>query len=116
MAERYHLIVDGVSNNPKLLKSKILINLALKQLVKICNMKILKGPITVQGIPKNPGLSGVVIIDYSAISIHTFTKDSKVMIDVFSCKPYNYKKAEAYVKKTFGLYKGETILLTPKKK
>ena len=114
MTERYHLIIDGTTNKPNLLNNKTLIKKALKDLTKLCKMKILKGPITVQGVPKNPGLSGIVIIDYSSISIHTFTKDNKIMIDVFSCKPYNYKKAETYIKKTFNLHKEQTIQITPK--
>lgn len=51
-------------------------------------MKILEGPIVVEGLPGNPGWTGFVVIDKSHIAIHTFSEGNKVSVDVFSCKPF----------------------------
>jgi S-adenosylmethionine decarboxylase len=61
-------------------------------------MKILHGPVIVEGIPTNPGLSGFAIIDFSHISIHTFSETNEVCVDVFSCKPFDYKELHRFVK------------------
>jgi S-adenosylmethionine decarboxylase len=65
----------------------------IKELADEIDMKILHGPVVAEGIPENPGLSGFAIIDYSHISIHTFTNSNETLIDVFSCKPYDKVKA-----------------------
>ncbi len=56
-------------------------------------MHILAGPLVSEGIPENPGLSGVILIDYSHISIHTFTATGEALVDIFSCKPYKQEDA-----------------------
>lgn len=66
-------------------------------------MKILKGPETAAGIPVNPGLSTFAIIDFSHISIHTFTNTKEFCLDIFSCKEFDSKKLENFVKQTFKL-------------
>ena len=109
---RYHLTIDGRSEVN--INDKALVRMSLIRLVQICKMKILRGPIIVKGVPANPGVTGLVIIDFSTISIHTFSKSNKVMIDVFSCKPYNYAKAKKFVIDTFKIKVAEVVLRTPK--
>ena len=104
LVKRYHLRLDGVNHSdPKILIDKNYIEGMLMALVKLCDMNALYGPVVVKGQPYNPGLTGFVVIDYSAISIHTFSKTGQVFVDVFSCKPFDNKRAEAYIIKFLSL-------------
>ena len=40
-------------------------------------------------VPEDKGITGVVIIAESHLSIHTFPLKSYAFIDIFSCKPFN---------------------------
>jgi len=64
-------------------------------------MKIISGPTAVQGVPENPGLSAFAVLDYSHAAVHTFTEHDEVMIDIFSCKPFDREKARQAVLETF---------------
>lgn len=52
-------------------------------------------------VPEDKGITGFVVIAESHISIHTFEQKDYVFIDLFSCKPFNYKKAQEYLIKAF---------------
>lgn len=92
---RYHLILDVSACQPERLTDAAGLEQFLKELVEDIGMHVLKGPVTAVGIPENPGLSCFVIIDYSHISIHTFTEYNEAMVDIFSCKPFDKEKARA---------------------
>ena len=62
-------------------------------------MNILDGPHLVKGVPENPGVTGIEVIDKSHIAIHTFDENNTISIDVYSCKPFNAKNAVEYLKK-----------------
>ena len=47
-------------------------------------------------VPEDKGITGMVIIAESHISIHTFPLKSYVFIDVFSCKPFNTQQVVDY--------------------
>ena len=91
--KRFHIIVDVTDVETSLLTNKTAIKKFLESLPGAINMHVLKGPIIAEGIPENPGVSGVVIIDYSHISIHTFTDCQEALIDIFSCKPFKQEDA-----------------------
>jgi S-adenosylmethionine decarboxylase len=92
-AARYHIIVD-LSNLPHSpLEDVEGMQMFLQRLPGLIGMSILHGPVVKVGIPENPGITGFVIIDYSHISAHTFTKYSEVLVDIFSCKPYDQEAA-----------------------
>lgn len=103
ISKRFHFILDARDCDLFLSSDKFFLTGLVKKIVKLIDMKILKGPVIARSIPENPGLSVFAIIDYSHISIHTFTDSKEFCLDVFSCKPLGYKKLENYVKKTFGL-------------
>lgn len=84
---RYHIICDLSGCNEKIKNSKA-VREFLEEVVKRVNMSILEGPIIAEGIDENPGVSGIVIIDFSHISVHTFSKYNEALIDIFSCKPF----------------------------
>jgi S-adenosylmethionine decarboxylase len=101
--KRYHLILDAVEVDDKYLIDKEFLKNFLEQTTKLVNMKILYGPIVVEGVPENPGLSAFCVIDYSHISIHTFTESKEIYLDVFSCSPFDYSKIENYIVEKFNL-------------
>jgi S-adenosylmethionine decarboxylase len=45
------------------------------------------------GSPQEDGISGIVIIAESHISIHTFPARGYVSVDIFSCKPFDVTEA-----------------------
>ncbi len=90
-----HLIVDGETDGP--VSAKI-VEKILKDLPAKIDMSILDGPHVVQGVPENPGVTGIEVIDKSHIAIHTFDENNTISIDVYSCKPFNAKKAVVYLK------------------
>lgn len=86
--KRYHTIHDLEGCNERIAEKKALEYFIIKLADEI-EMTILEGPVVSKGIVENPGLSGFAIIDYSHISVHTFTDYDEVLVDVFSCKPYH---------------------------
>ena len=99
ITQRFHYIFDAWELNPKLLNNKKLVNSLLKDTAKICKMKIIGGPLIVEGVKQNPGLSAFCIIDFSHISIHTFSQPGEVCVDIFSCKSFNPEEVKSYLLK-----------------
>lgn len=100
-AKRYHIICD-LKNCNKKISSPNSLREFIDGLVKLVKMSILEGPIVAEGKPENPGFSAVVIIDFSHISIHTFTKYNEALIDIFSCKPFERNIVMDYCLAFFG--------------
>jgi len=75
-------------------------------------MRIIKGPIVAQGAEANPGLSILAIIDFSHISIHTFTKYREALVDVFSCREYDRTYVLNIIKDFFGYTKNHSAAKT----
>ena len=98
---RYHIICD-LSGCTKNLNDQQAVHEFLLEIVKRSNMHVLDGPLISPGIPENPGMSGVILIDFSHIAVHTFTKNSEVLIDIFSCKPYERNPMVDYCCEFFG--------------
>lgn len=102
-SRRFHIIIDAYNCQKELLSDKEKIDKVIKNIAGLCGMTLLHGPVVVDGVPENPGVTAFAIIDFSHISIHTFTKDRELCVDIFSCKPFSYHKVREYVKEEFGL-------------
>lgn len=98
---RYHIICD-LAECTKNLNSTEKIHEFLTEVVKKVHMHILKGPLISPGIPENPGISGVILVDFSHISVHTFIRHNEALIDVFSCKPFERNPMVDYCCEFFG--------------
>jgi len=90
-----HLMVDGITANQI---TQATVKQILTELPPQIDMHILDGPHIIQGVPENPGITGIEVIDKSHIAIHTFTETNTISIDVYSCKPFNAKKVLEYLK------------------
>ena len=99
ITQRFHYIFDAWGINPKILNGKKLVVSLLKDTAKLCKMRIISGPHIVQGMDYNPGISGFTIIDFSHISIHTFSAPGEVCVDIFSCKPFDPNEVKGYLLK-----------------
>lgn len=95
------MIVDLKHISVKIGNDKKGLDRFLRKLVKKIGMHILHEPVIVEGIKENPGLSGFVIIDFSHISIHTFTIHNEALVDIFSCKSYDKKVAKTTILRYF---------------
>ncbi len=103
ISRRFHFIIDAFDCDVNLLANQDFLEEAIKEITILLEMTILKGPFVAEGIPSNPGLTAFAIIDFSHISIHTFTDSKEFCLDIFSCKQFDYKKLEDYVKNIFKL-------------
>jgi len=101
LTKRYHWIFDASNVPKKSTTSSARVQKALKDLTKLCSMTIVSGPHVLKGIPENPGVTGICVVDFSHISIHTFSNPQEICVDIFSCKPFDPKKIQAYLMKTF---------------
>ena len=85
-----HLIIRAEVNRP--ITSERELKKWLKKLVKKIDMKIIKGPyaayVTKEG---NRGLTGIVMIETSHISIHIWDEESPALVqcDVYSCAEFS---------------------------
>ncbi len=57
------------------------------------------------------GISGVVLIAESHVSIHTYPEKHLAKVDVYSCKSFNATEVAGIVAKAFGAHKVETRLV-----
>ena len=94
---RFHIIIDAFGCDNGIISDKARIEQIIRKTASFCGMTIMHGPVVLEGVPENPGVTGFAIIDFSHISVHTFTKEHEVCVDIFSCKPFDYEKVRAYV-------------------
>ncbi len=107
-SRRYHMIMDCENCKEKLISDKPYIKGTVFMIAKAIKMTIIHGPVVVEGAPDNPGITAFAIVDFSHISVHTFTKTGELCLDIFSCKPFSYKDVYEMIKGTFKL-KDENI-------
>lgn len=62
--------------------------------------------------PEDWGISGVVIIAESHISIHTFPEKNYASVDIFSCKDFEKRDAVDYIRAALGVKKFEEQFTT----
>ncbi len=109
-----HLIIDGYSKNSDILQSEEGIYQLLDQYPAEIGMTKIAPPYVfkyVGGKPEEWGISGLVLIAESHISIHTFVERRYVNIDVFSCKDFDADQVIRDLIDRLGLTKIQTHLL-----
>lgn len=83
-----HLVCDYNSFDSRM-GEKVYIRNFLNSLVKLIKMNKLTEPIVKEGKKSLPGVSGFIMIETSHISVHTFTKQNRINLDIYSCKNFN---------------------------
>ena len=94
-----HVLVDFFDCNVKFLNDRKIIEDCLSEAAIICGATIVEKVIH----QFNPhGISGVIVIAESHITIHTWPENNFVAIDLFTCGDcLNADKAISYLKNTF---------------
>ena len=103
-----HLMIDGYNGDPKKLDDKELVLSCLAELPNLLGMHPIAEPQLVvfpgNDIKDPGGVSGVVLIAESHISVHTFPKRGFVSVDVYSChNGMDTKFIIGYFTRLFGL-------------
>ena len=109
-----HLIIDGFGSNRELLESEELVYQFLDDYPAQIGMTKVAPPHVFRYIGSKPqdwGISGLVIIAESHISIHTFPERCYVNIDIFSCKDFDAEQAIQDVQAKLELTKLRSYLL-----
>lgn len=101
MADGKHFILDAEGVEKEQLTDREVMRKVLIELPEIINMKRLTDPIIVKGAPHNPGLTGIIIIETSNITLHTFENSGKFSLDIFSVKSIDEEKIISYLKKHY---------------
>jgi S-adenosylmethionine/arginine decarboxylase-like enzyme len=83
----------------------------MNDLPTIIGMKILAGPIIVEGAPENPGWTGIAVIEKSHIAIHTFEEGRKASFDIYSCETFEKDLVIDYLKNQVQFRKVNTRML-----
>ncbi len=85
-----HVTIDGYGGNEKLLNDKTIVFSCLNDLPELLGMHKLSEPVIYfakgNNIKDPGGWTGLVTIEESHISIHTFPKRGFVSADVYTCK------------------------------
>jgi len=110
-----HLTYDGYECPPLPLENMQLVFQFLSKMPEILDMHKLTQPYTLfydgADKPDDYGVTGVVVIAESHISIHTYPHDKTFFLDVFSCKPFDTEKALAFIRETFKAGKEDVNLV-----
>ena len=92
-----HVLVECYKcNDIEKLKSEKFVKEFLLRLVDICKMTVIMSPEPhkFQGdTPDQDGVTGIVVIAESHISIHTYPEHRSFALDIFSCKDFEYYDA-----------------------
>ena len=94
-----HLLLDLRCCNRKLMEDKQVITNILNNCVSKINMKKLCEPIMFKGAVHLAGVTGIIVIETSHISMHTFSDRNKISFDLYSCKDYDENIIKEYLLK-----------------
>lgn len=97
---RKHLILNFFDCSKEPLAEMELFYKTLCELPEIIGMKKMTLPYIVVG-NSIPGITGVVLIETSHISFHSFSEEGTLYIDVFSCIDFDKEKVVKYLENIF---------------
>jgi S-adenosylmethionine decarboxylase len=109
-----HLIIDGFGNNQPILQDEQFIYQLLNSYPAKIGMTKISEPIVFRysgSKPQDWGVSGLVFIAESHISLHTFVERKFINIDVFSCKDFDAERVMADMKDKFELIRMRSCLV-----
>lgn len=95
----YHTLIELYDCNKQTINNTLIVEQTLLEAAKIANLSVVNSVIH----EFNPiGVSGVVVIKESHISVHTWPEHNYVALDFFTCNhSYALEKAIAFIKTTF---------------
>ncbi|MBU0630765.1 MAG: adenosylmethionine decarboxylase [Candidatus Margulisbacteria bacterium] len=99
-----HLIVDCYGCSKEKLEDVLFVHDMLDTFPEKIGMTKISEPHVFRstaGGEEMTGVSGVVLVAESHISVHTFPETGHVFIDIFSCKDFNTEYASQYLSEVF---------------
>ena len=109
-----HLMIEGMQASESCLDDVEFIRETLAQMPLELKMNVVLAPhvSSIEGLtPQDSGITGVVIIKESHISIHTFPARGYISVDIFSAQEFDVQKAVAFVVDRFEVGRFETHLI-----
>jgi len=109
-----HLIIDGFGKNKKILQDESFIHDLLNAYPGKIGMTKISDPIVFRysgSKPEDWGVSGLVFIAESHISLHTFVERTFINIDVFSCKDFDAERIIRDMRDKFELTRMRSCLV-----
>ena len=109
-----HLIIDGYGSDRQVLADRELIYDLLDTYPGEIGMTKIAPPYVFRYVgvkPEDWGISGIVPIAESHISIHTFVEKCMVNIDIFSCKEFDWERIVRDLKGRLKLTETRSYLL-----
>lgn len=109
-----HLTLDLIGCPKEILKDYNLHFNLLKELPQMIGMTPITQPYVFPYsglVPEDKGITGIVIIAESHLSVHSFEDKGYTFIDMFSCKPFDVEKAEKFILDLFKPTKFERNLI-----
>ena len=109
-----HLIIDGFGKNKDILQDENFIFNLLNAYPDKIGMTKISEPIVFRysgSKPEDWGVSGLVFIAESHISLHTFVERGFINIDVFSCKDFDAERIMDDMKNNFELTRMRSCLV-----
>jgi S-adenosylmethionine decarboxylase len=100
-----HLMVDAYGCDKAKLEDMSLVASILDELPTAIDMTKIMPPYVFRysgEVPEDWGVSGVVLIAESHISIHTFPDKGYLSFDIFSCRDFDTEYATEYIVREFG--------------
>ncbi len=112
-----HLMLDGYGADPRALDDIGLIFETLDALPGLMGMRKIGFPHIARFTDAEiAGVSGIVMIVESHISIHTYSKKDFLSLDAYSCKPFDHEKVVSRVSRVFGIREAEVNVVERGKK
>lgn len=108
-----HLMLDLNDCNPEILDNLDACFYLLNELPAMIGMTKITRPYVFRyegSTVDDDGITGVVIIAESHISLHTYPKKNFVFVDLFSCKDFDVETARKYVIQYFQSKSPKTFL------
>lgn len=99
-----HLLLDGYGADPARLDDVTFIFNTLNALPDLIGMRKIGFPHLARFTEREiAGVSGVVMIVESHISLHTYSKKDFLSMDVYSCKTFDAEAVASYMKERFAI-------------
>lgn len=110
-----HLMIDAYGCDKAKLEDLGLVASILDELPPAIDMTKIMPPYVFRysgEVPEDWGVSGVVLIAESHISIHTFPEKGYLSFDMFSCREFDVDYATDYIVREFGAQRFERQLVS----
>jgi deoxyhypusine synthase len=100
-----HLAIDGFGCDRNSLSDETHVRGVIDDLVKMLEMRKISDIILVNHETGDDerGITAMVAIAESSITLHTYPEKGFIAMDIFSCREFDIEKAEAFVKDSFNI-------------